>query len=127
VTSVAIPDTYYWAKVLSLKGGTTLFGVQFSNDGTLLIAHSRSTNEFIIVFILSTGSVLSARSYSSNGYKNDNALIKSMIISSGASPMAYVLSNYLGPTSLYTDQHLFKFDPTTIKSSWTKKTISTSD
>jgi hypothetical protein len=40
VTSVAIPDTYYWAKVLSLKGGTSLFGVQYSNDGTLLIAHS---------------------------------------------------------------------------------------
>jgi hypothetical protein len=40
VTSVAIPDTYYWAKVLSLKGGTTLFGVQYSNDGALLIAHS---------------------------------------------------------------------------------------
>ena len=27
VTSVAIPDTYYWAKVLSLKGGTSLEGV----------------------------------------------------------------------------------------------------
>jgi hypothetical protein len=27
VTSVAIPDTYYWAKVLSLKGGTALVGV----------------------------------------------------------------------------------------------------
>jgi hypothetical protein len=27
VTSVAIPDTYYWAKVLSLKGDTTLVGV----------------------------------------------------------------------------------------------------
>ena len=40
VTSVAIPDTYYWAKVLSLKGGTSLFGVQYSSDGALLIAHS---------------------------------------------------------------------------------------
>ena len=27
VTSVAIPDTYYWAKVLSLKGGTIIYGV----------------------------------------------------------------------------------------------------
>ena len=27
VTSVAIPDTYYWAKVLSLKGGTRFSGV----------------------------------------------------------------------------------------------------
>jgi hypothetical protein len=40
VTSVAIPDTYYWAKVLSLKGGTEFRGVQYSNDGALLIAHS---------------------------------------------------------------------------------------
>jgi len=40
VTSVAIPDTYYWAKVLSLKGGTGFRGVQYSNDGALLIAHS---------------------------------------------------------------------------------------
>jgi hypothetical protein len=40
VTSVAIPDTYYWAKVLSLKGDTALAGVQYSNDGALLIAHS---------------------------------------------------------------------------------------
>ena len=40
VTSVSIPDTYYWAKVLSLKRDTRLFGVQFSNDGALLIAHS---------------------------------------------------------------------------------------
>jgi hypothetical protein len=27
VTSVAIPVTYYWAKVLSLKGGTSFRGV----------------------------------------------------------------------------------------------------
>ena len=27
VTSVAIPDKYYWAKVLSLKGGTSFRGV----------------------------------------------------------------------------------------------------
>ena len=40
VTSVAIPDTYYWAKVLSLKGDTELRGVQYSSDGALLIAHS---------------------------------------------------------------------------------------
>jgi hypothetical protein len=40
VTSVAIPDTYYWAKVLSLKGYRAFLGVQFSNDGALLISHS---------------------------------------------------------------------------------------
>jgi hypothetical protein len=40
VTSVSIPDTFYWAKVLSLKVSTVLVGVQYSNDGALLIAHS---------------------------------------------------------------------------------------
>jgi hypothetical protein len=51
VTSVVIPDTYYWTKVLSLKGGQTLRGVHFSNDGALLIAHSYfSTNEYIVIF-----------------------------------------------------------------------------
>jgi hypothetical protein len=51
VTSVAIPDTYYWAKVLSLKWDTALRGVQYSSDGTLLIAHSYySTNEYIVIF-----------------------------------------------------------------------------
>ena len=51
VTSVAIPDTYYWAKVLSLKVLTSLFGVEFSNDGALLIAHSYfSTNGYIVIF-----------------------------------------------------------------------------
>jgi hypothetical protein len=69
VTSVAIPDTYYWAKVLSLKVPTSLYGVQFSNDGALLIAHSYwSTNEYIVIFNAVTGVVLSARSYSSNGH-----------------------------------------------------------
>ena len=37
--------------------------------------------------------------------------------------MAYVLSNYQDATPSCTGQHLFKFDPTTITSSWTKKTI----
>jgi hypothetical protein len=40
VTSVSIPDTYHWAKVLSSLGRTEFAGVQFSNDGALLIAHS---------------------------------------------------------------------------------------
>ena len=67
-TSIAIPDTYYWAKVLSLKGGTTFRGVQYSNDGALLIAHSYSANGYIVIFNSVTGAVLTARSYSSNGY-----------------------------------------------------------
>jgi hypothetical protein len=49
VTSVAIPDTYYWAKILSLKIDTKFFGAQFSNDGTILIAHSNEFG-FIIAF-----------------------------------------------------------------------------
>ncbi len=70
VTSVAIPDKYYWAKVLSIKGGTTFRGVQFSNDGAILIAHSyfSTTNEYIVIFNAAIGAVLSTRSYSSNGY-----------------------------------------------------------
>ncbi len=69
--------------------------------------------------------VLSARSYSSNGYWNINSFVKSMVISSEASRMAYVLSDYKTSSSC-TGQHFFKFDPTIITahlSSWTKKTI----
>ena len=93
MTSVAIPDYYYWAKVLSLKASNLFFGVQFSTDGTLLIAHSDSAPNFIVVFDVATGAVKSARSYLSGGYYNYNRLIKSMVISSGPSSMAFVLSN----------------------------------
>ncbi len=99
MTSVAIPDYYYWAKVLSLKTYNTFYGVQFSADGTLLIAHSYSASSFIVVFDVATGAVKSARSYSSGGWYNYNNLIKSMVISSGPSPMAYVLSNFKVSTS----------------------------
>jgi hypothetical protein len=81
-----------------------------------------------VVFNRETGAVLSARSYS-NGFFNYNGFIKSMIISSGASPMAYVLSDYRSSLSC-SGQHLFKFDPTTIAahpSSWTKITTGTSN
>jgi hypothetical protein len=40
VTSVGIPDKYYWAKILSLKAGARFRGVKFSSDGALLIVHS---------------------------------------------------------------------------------------
>ncbi len=93
MASIAIPDYYYWAKVLSLKTYNTFFGVQFSTDGALLIAHSYSIPSFIVVFDVATGAVKSARSYSSGGTWNYNNYIKSMVISSGPSPMAYVLSN----------------------------------
>jgi hypothetical protein len=62
---------------------SSLFGVQFSTDGALLIAHSSfSTNSYIIVFNVNTGNVLSARSYSDQGYDNYNFRIKSMILTS---------------------------------------------
>ena len=71
--------------------------MQFSTDGALLIAHALtaySASSSIAVFDVATGAVKSARSYSSGGYYNFNNLIKSMVISSGPSPMAYVLSNF---------------------------------
>ena len=47
-----------------------------------------------------------------------------MVISSGPSPMAYVLSNFYTGSGC-TGQQLFKFDPTTItahSSAWIKQT-----
>jgi hypothetical protein len=89
--------------------------VQFSTDGALLIVHSYSSNSFIAVFNTTIGKILSARSYSDGGYLNYNNLVKSMLISSGAPPVAYVLSDYyISPSS--TGQYLFKFDPFTISS-----------
>ncbi len=127
MTSVAIPDYYYWGKVHSLKTGTIFYGVQFSTDGTLLITHSGGSSScYIVVYEVATGAVKSARSYSSGGYYNYNNLIKSMVISSGPSPMAYVLSNFNIAGSC-TGQKLFKFDPTTTtahSSAWIKQTTS---
>jgi hypothetical protein len=37
---------------------------------------------------------MSARSYSAGGYYNYSNKIRSMTVTSGSSPMAYVLSNY---------------------------------
>jgi hypothetical protein len=78
---------------------------------------------------VATGAVKSARSYSSGEYYNYNPLIKSMVISSGPSPMAYVLSNFRTSISC-TGQQIFKFDPTTItphSSAWVKQTPGTTD
>ena len=96
--------------------------MQFSTDGALLIAHSyHSSSCFIVVINVSSGYVVSARSYSAGGHNNYNNLVKSMLVSSGASPMAYVLSNYQ-TTSLRIGQHLFKFNPLTFSSAavWIK-------
>jgi hypothetical protein len=91
-----------------------------------LIAHSYwLVDNCIVVYDLATGAVKSARSYSSGGYDNYNRLIKSMVISSGVSPMAYVLSNFRTGSSTCTGQQLLKFDPTTItahSSAWIKQT-----
>jgi len=43
---------------------------------------------------VSSGLILAARTYSAGGSFNFNNKIRSMTVSSGASPMAYVLSNY---------------------------------
>ncbi len=95
LTSLTIPDMSYWAKVLSLKFNSAFGGVQFSNDGALLIAHSSYTTiEYIVVFKSETGAVLSARSYSTSTNTNYNIIVKSVLISSGVSQMAYVLTNY---------------------------------
>jgi hypothetical protein len=69
--------------------------VQFSTDGSLLIAHSGIlSDDFIVVFNANSGKILSARSYSAGGFTNYNSLIRSMTIASGSSPLAYILSNY---------------------------------
>jgi hypothetical protein len=52
-----------------------------------------------------------------------------MIISSGPTPMAYVLSDYKTSALSCSGQHFFKFDPKIITvhpSAWTKKTIGSS-
>ena len=92
--SISTGGKIYWAKALTKKTGSSIRGVQFSTDGALLIVHGVSSSSFIVVFNVSSGSVLSARSYSDGGVWNYNNLVKSMLVSSGASPMAYVLSNY---------------------------------
>jgi hypothetical protein len=92
--SISIGGKIYWAKAFSSKTGQFIYGVQFSTDGALLIAHSYSSSCFIVVIDVSSGNILSARSYSAGGYGNYNNLVKSMLVSSGASPMAYVLSDY---------------------------------
>jgi hypothetical protein len=67
LTSISGGGKYYWAKALSLKTGY-LSLVQFSTDGSLLIAHSYSSSNYIVVFNVDSGKILSARSYSTGGY-----------------------------------------------------------
>jgi hypothetical protein len=83
----------YWAKAFTSKDGT-IVGVQFSRDGALLIGHSHSYESFITVFNSATGAIQSLRTYSTANWYNYDYLFKSIIIGSGATPMAYVLSKY---------------------------------
>jgi hypothetical protein len=73
--SISVGGKFYWAKALSLKTGDSIEGVQFSTDGALLIVHGRSSSSFIVVFNVTSGNVLSARSYSTGGYYNYNNLV----------------------------------------------------
>ena len=73
----------------------TISGLKFSTDGSLLIAYSSSKYSFIVVIESLTGIVKSARIlYDSIGIFHYNKPIKSMLISSAPSPMAYILCNY---------------------------------
>jgi hypothetical protein len=73
LASISGGGNYYWAKALSLKIYTAFFAVQFSTDGSLLIAHSSAlTNNYIVVFNVNSGEIISARSYLAGGYQNYN-------------------------------------------------------
>jgi hypothetical protein len=65
----------------------------------------------IVIFNVSTGNILSARSYSDGGYNNFDSHIRSLIVSSGTSPMAYVVSQKRISTSTWQGHRLFKFNP----------------
>jgi hypothetical protein len=68
LASISGGGKYHWAKALSLKLGTSLVTVEFSTDGSLLITHSGgSTINFIVVFNVNSGNILSARGYSAGG------------------------------------------------------------
>lgn len=47
-----------------------------------------------MIFNVKNGDILSARTYTAGVYRNFNYQIRSLIVSSGPLPMAYVLSNY---------------------------------
>ena len=71
VSSIANSGQLYWAKALTQKPSIIIASVQFSTDGTLLIAHSGfSFSNFIIVFNSATGAVLSTRAYSAANFDN---------------------------------------------------------
>ena len=72
-------------------------------------------DNFIVVLNVATGNVLSARVYTSGSIDIYNPRVKSILVSSGGFPMAYVLSNIMVNSSC-NGQRLFKFDPLTFRS-----------
>ena len=119
---------YYWAKLLDKKAGDQIYGVQLSTDGGLLIAHSNTQFwSFIVVFNVSSGNTLSGRLYSKAGNYNFNYLIKSMAISKGPSPKAFVLTMYYDNTATGVNdcqgQIFFSFNPVTGDPAWTKDSL----
>ena len=93
--SISFAGKTYWAKAFSNKISQSMYAVQFSTDGSLLISHSYFSNKcFIVIINTSSGDIITARRYFNGGYYNYNYLIKSMLVSSNESAKAYVLSNY---------------------------------
>jgi hypothetical protein len=68
-------------------------GIKFSPDGALLIAHCSWATSFIVVFNVANGKILSTRMYSTEDYFIYNSNVKSILVSSGSIPSAYVLSS----------------------------------
>ena len=78
--SISKSSKIYWAKGFPLKIDHAIYGVQFSPDGVLLIAHSGFTpnDNFIVVLNVETGNVLSARVYTSGSIDIYNSNVKSI-------------------------------------------------
>jgi hypothetical protein len=68
LASISGGGKFYWAKALSLKTSTTFVSLEFSTDGSLIITNGGgSLNNFLVVFNVNSGKILSARTYSAGG------------------------------------------------------------
>lgn len=102
ILSISENSKIYWAKGFPEKLQSLIGAIKFSSDGQLLIAHSSGvpsaiSDDFIVVMNVDSGKVLSARKYSTGTKDSYNSNVKSILLSSGSLPMAYVLSNNKGP------------------------------
>jgi hypothetical protein len=81
-------------------------------------------SSFIVVFNSATGAIVSSRGYSTASYDNYDKRIKSILVGSGAAPMAYVLSKFQAKLTC-SSQHFLKFNPLIFSSTpvWAKKTL----